>query len=237
MSDEGLFDELLEEESDAELGRPLHRTEPHFQTLGPRSGVTWGEFFEQVRKPADSKDEPDEKSIVLETGIPLGELPSTAARIWREAELAGFVMEGYESRSHFFDKFQKSDGKTALAGDLVKAAYDARNIFIGGYVPDSALRFHASWLDGGFVGFVWDPVGKYMYANSRAKDERQTYWTVRLSTEFEAWLDEWRERMTGNSRRLEKERAEARKQAKRDEIYQDYLDHQNGEGIYEKEAA
>lgn len=193
----------------------------------------WRAYFSALNEPKTAeRDEPDEPFELLETGLPLGELPQTQARIWREAEKAKFVLEGYESRVHYLDKFQKSDGKTALAGELVKAAYDARNIFIGGYLPNSDLRFHLSWLDGTFYGFIWDPVGRYMYANSQREDERETHWVFKSSKDFEAWLDEWRELLTGDSRRLEKERAEARKQDKRDAIYQDYLDHQHGEGIY-----
>lgn len=187
------------------------------------------------RKAAREAAEADDKEFeLLETGLPLGELSATQKRIWQEAEKAGFRMQGYESRTHHFARYQKNDGKTALAGELVRDAYDARNVFLGGYVPDSTLRFHASWLDGKFSGFVWDPIGRYMYANSQREDERETHWLVKQSTEFERWLDEWRGMLTGDSRRLEKERAEARKQAKRDAIYQDYLDHQNGEGAYEK---
>lgn len=212
------------------------------------TGESAHSYFERIRgrAPVDEtevEDEPEDKFTLLETGIPLGELSATQKRIWGDAEKAGFTMRGYESRVWFADTVQKTDGKVkkdgtqVLAGEITKPAFEARNIFLGGYVPQSALRFHASWLDGKFFGFVWDPIGRYRYANSQAADTRETYWVIRGSVEFEQWLDEWRERMTGKSRRLDKEQEEARKQAKRDAIYQDYLDHQNNEGIYTKEAA
>lgn len=201
-------------------------------------GRTWAEYYASLKPAAETDDEPDEKFELLETKLPLGELTDTQKRVWSEAELAGFHMEGYAAVVHFFDKIQKKDGKTAQAGEVTKAAHDHRNIFLGGYVPDSHLRFHASWLENGFRGFVWDPIGRYMYANSMRKDERQTYWVIRGVKEFEAWLDEWREKLTGDSRRLEKERKEAaaleRKRVKQKAIYADYLEHQ---GIEWEEAA
>lgn len=214
------FLEIEEEdlEESEEPTRPVHRTEPLYRSTAP-SGESWVEYFKALKTPlSESEDEePEEKSTLLATGIPLGELTGTQSRIWKEAEKAGFKMEGYESLTHFAEKVQQKDGKIkadgtqVLAGEVTKAAYDARNIFIGGHVPKSALRFHASWLDGTFRGFVWDPIGRYMYANSQAADERETYWVERKVTDFELWLDEYREMLTGDSRRLQKEAAAQRK--------------------------
>ncbi|MBT2484839.1 MULTISPECIES: hypothetical protein [unclassified Microbacterium] len=210
-------------------------------SLSPE-GTAWDAYFEKygmkgtgAKAKADQDESDETKFDLLETRLPLGELTGTQARIWSEAEQAGFELQGYSSLVHFYDKVQKTNGKTANAGDITKPAHDFRNIFIGGHLAKMKLRFHASWLESGFTAFVWDPVGRYMYANSRAEDERETHWVIRGSQEFELWIDEWRERFTGDSRRLEKERAEARKQARRDAIYQDYLDYQDGVGKYADE--
>ncbi|WP_217182680.1 hypothetical protein [Streptomyces sp. AC495_CC817] len=206
----------------------------------------WAEYFkkydqERAALNAEKSTASEEPSFTLiETKQPLGTLTDTQRRIWEQAQLAGFELEGYSSTVHFYDVVQKNDGKKAQAGDITKAAHDFRNVFIGGHVFKLKLRFKLAWLESGFTAFVWDPVGRYMYANSRAEDERQTHWVIRGSNEFEQWLDEWREMLTGDSKRLEKARAEARKQERRDAIYQDYLDHQNGAGKYapqQKEAA
>lgn len=208
-------------------------------------GTPWDEYFAKysigrAATKAEAEETDDATFELIETRLPLGDLNGTQKRIWGEAEKAGFELQGYASLVHFYDKVQKTDGKTANAGDITKPAHDYRNTFIGGHVQKLKLRFKLAWLENGFTAFVWDPVGRYMYANSRAEDERETHWIIRGSNEFEAWLDEWREMLTGDSRRLEKEREEARKQQRRDALYQDYLDHQNRVGKYAdemKEAA
>jgi hypothetical protein len=210
-------------------------------SLSPE-GTEWDVYYAKygigragAKAKVEAEDADEAKFELVETGLPLGNLESTAARIWAQAELAGFELQGYSSLVHFHDVVQKNDGKKAQAGDVTKAAHDYRNIFIGGHVTKLKLRFHLAWLESGFTAFVWDPVGRYMYANSRAEDERQTHWVIRGSKEFEVWLDEWREMLTGDSKRLEKERLEERRQAKRDALYQDYLDHQNRVGKYADE--
>lgn len=210
-------------------------------SLSPE-GTAWEAYFEKygmkgtgAKAQADQEESDDAPFELIATAEPVGELSATQQRIWDEAVKAGFEVQGYSSLVHFHDKIQKTDGKTANAGDITKPAHDFRNIFIGGHVAKMKLRFHASWLESGFTAFVWDPVGRYMYANSRAEDERETHWVIRGSQEFEAWVDEWREMLTGDSRRLDKKRKEDAKQARRDALYQDYMDHQNRVGKYADE--
>lgn len=224
--------DFLEEEEvvEVEEGRSTDRTKPLYPSTSPR-GEDWATYFKRLNaRVAPEGDSEEEPVTLLETGLPLGELTTTQKRVWSEAEKAGFRLEGYGSRVHFADKIQKEDGKTALAGDVTRAAYDATNVFIGGYVPNSALRFHASWLEPSFRAFIWDPIGRYMYANSQSEDERETFWVFRGSQEFEAWLNEWRLMLTGSNRALEKQQAAeaalARKRAKQEAIYKDYLEHQ-----------
>lgn len=152
--------------------------------LAPLWGVDgWRPYFRALKAPAETVDEETEELLeVLETGIPLGVLPSTPKRILRRAGEAGFTMEGYESRVQVHDTFYKTGDK---AGELKKAAFEQRNIFLGGYMPDSLLRFYATWLGGKFSAHIYDPVGRYR------GDVRETYWLEKSSREFEKWLQGW----------------------------------------------
>src|SRR5690606_15714424 len=150
-------------------------------------------YFEKLREERRAKrqaaaPEVEEPFTLLETKIPLGELPSTAKRIMGKAAAAGFLVEGYESRVRFADAYFKTGDRR---GELKKPAYEQRNIFLGGHVPQLRLRFYASWLGSKFSAHIHDPVGRYRYANSRQADERETYWMEKSTRAFEKWLAEW----------------------------------------------
>lgn len=156
----------------------------------------WDEYFAALNAPAEEPGESESEGEdegafeVLETGLPLGELPSTPKRVARKATEAGFTVEGYEARVQVRDTFYKTGDRK---GELKKAAFEQRNIFIGGYVPKSLLRFHAAWLGSKFSAHIWDPVGRFRYANSQQADERETYWMDTSSRSFERWIQDWGE--------------------------------------------
>ena len=158
--------------------------------LAPLWGVDeWRPYFAALNAPVEEVAEEVEFTVV-QTGLPLGDLPSTPKRIWRRAGEAGFTMEGNESRVVYADALYKSGEKQ---GELKKPAFIQRNIFLGGYVPGSTLRFYATWLGGKFSAHIYDPVGRFMYADSQRPDERETYWMEKSSRAFERWLADWSE--------------------------------------------
>lgn len=149
-------------------------------------------YFDRIRMERQAKlnpdEEPEEPFTVLETGIPLGVLPSTPKRILRKAREAGFTVEGYEARVAYADSFFKTGDRR---GELKKEAFEQRNTFIGGHVLEYRVRFYATWLGSKFSAHIYDPIGQYRYANSRQADERETYWMDSSSRSFEKWIADW----------------------------------------------
>src|SRR5690606_26394760 len=119
-------------------------------------------YFDRIRMERLAKlnptEEPEDPFTVLETGIPLGVLPSTPKRILRKAREAGFTVEGYEARVAFADSFFKTGDRR---GELKKSAFEQRNIFLGGHVLEHRVRFYATWLGSKFSAHAYDPIGQH----------------------------------------------------------------------------
>jgi hypothetical protein len=139
------------------------------------------------RAAEQSEAEPPEFEL-LQTRLPLGDLPSTPKRVLKKAREAGFTVEGYEARVRYHDTYLKTGENK---GELKRAGFDQRNIFLGGHEPTLRVRFYAAWLGSKFSAHIYDPIGRFMYANSRQADERETYWMEKSSRAFETWLTEW----------------------------------------------
>lgn len=158
------------------------------------SALEWREMIQRAK--ADIKganDEAEESAAeplqIIEACIPVGvKVASTPKRIMRNAQEAGFQLEAYGSRVAFEPTYFKTGDRK---GELKKPAFEQENLFLGGHVPGVGARFHASWLGTKFSAHVWDPVGRYRYADSRRENERETEWMEKSSRAFEQWLGEW----------------------------------------------
>lgn len=123
---------------------------------------------EQLRPVVEDDEEPEAKIQVLTEAliIPIGEMPTKMASIYKEALALGFTL--YPRRSTFHKEavyFLKSS-TTNQAGSLRYAAKDMRFYGLTGVYPGSMLGFELYWEgmgEGKTAGFLharaFDPLG------------------------------------------------------------------------------
>ena len=165
-------------------------------------GESWVEFFRayhQAHNPETEDEEPEEKFEVTARGLEVDEdtLTATQKRIVKNARALGMEVRLNRATVHYFDKIQKSDGKKAMAGDVIKPAHDVENIFISALYPGSLLRFDAAWAGSPqkFTAHVSDPVGRWV--QDEEMSWRETEWMFAGVKAFEAWIKEWIEMAKG----------------------------------------
>lgn len=194
-----MFD-IIEEEVEVNP-RPLHRTPVQFPSLAP-GGETWEEYFQALRQAATGDSDDDEAEDPFEVfvkGLPVVEsaLTATQKRILKLTRSLGMDVRMNRSIVHYADKFQKNDGKPkkdgtrVMAGELIKPAHCACNLFMSGLYPNSLLRFDASWKGSPqkFTAHISDPIGRWV--QDAEMSWREVEWMEVGVKAFEAWVKEW----------------------------------------------